>query len=60
MFGLRDRFGATVCDPMGGVPLGFATEEAATAAARPGDKVIHHPDQPRTKRRRKTVPLPPA
>jgi hypothetical protein len=60
MFGLRDRFGTIVCDPLGGVPLGFATEEEARAAARLGDQVFIHSDQPRPKRRRKTRPLPPA
>ena len=39
-FGLRDRFGATICDPRSGVPLGFATREEAERYARPGDRLV--------------------
>jgi hypothetical protein len=60
MFGLRDRFGALVVEPMGGVTIGFASREEAEEFAGAEFSVVDL-DQIRPPReRRKTVPLPPA
>lgn len=40
MFGLRDRFGAALVDPLGGIPVAFASREEAERHAREGDRVV--------------------